>query len=92
MDVQNLGVQTRSKSCVQEEMVARVIVILWWHWHEAGSVPPPTYPMASQRQLGLTAVQVGLPAELSYVLLLDMDERRVNEVPKKLLPEFFYCL
>lgn len=39
-----------------------------------------------------SAIWVGLPAEFTYVLLLNMDERRIDEVPEKLLSKLFYCL
>ena len=37
-------------------------------------------------------IRVGLPAEFSYVLPLNVNERRVDKVPEKLLSKFFYRL
>lgn len=41
IDRQDLRVQSCSKSCVQQEVVAGVAVILWWYWHETSLVSPP---------------------------------------------------
>jgi len=40
IDRQDLRVQSCSKSCVQQEVVAGVTVILWWYWHETSPVSP----------------------------------------------------
>ena len=37
-------------------------------------------------------IRIGPPAEFSYVLSLNANERRVDEVSEKLLSKFFYCL